>query len=141
MKRLGRMQKKGWCARARKRRSNFARDDPGLSHSGEDHSSLAREKNIHGAIKRRVEPRQNIQNGLSFDFQNAPGGIQAHGKLQRRTTVESSFNRLSRTGSCESGSALGPSDSAAAGFSCVSRKIPSTPAATPARASGSINSG
>src|SRR4029077_9493365 len=42
---------------------------------------------------------------------------------------------------CPSASAFDPSESAFAGLSCTSRKIPSTPAATPARASGSINSG
>src|SRR5512146_893761 len=53
-------------------------------------------------------------------------------------TAKISCSRLRRR---VSSSALAPSDFACLGLSCTSRKIPSTPAATAARASRGINSG
>src|SRR6266478_2150775 len=141
MQSFRRMQKKGRRAGARKRGGNFSRDQAGLAHAGDDDTAFAGEENINGFHKGGVEPREDVLDGLRFDFEHTARGVQAHCTLQRRTTVESSFKRLRRAGSCASGSALGPSESAAAGLSCVSRKMPSTPAATPARASGSMNSG
>ena len=55
--------------------------------------------------------------------------FEAHDVPQLRTSSPTCFNLFSRAASCESGKAFEPSESAAAGFSCVSRKIPSTPAA------------
>src|SRR5258708_15479458 len=49
---------------------------------------------------------------------------------QRRTTDDSSFRRASKPANCASGNAFAPSERAALGLSWVSRKLPSTPAAT-----------
>src|SRR5207249_11448182 len=79
---------------------------------------------------------------LGLNLEYAAGRFQAHDDvLQRRTTVLRLFNFKSSACSSESGKAFGPSERAAAGLSCVSRKTPSTPAATAARASGSMNCG
>jgi hypothetical protein len=58
-----------------------------------------------------------------------------------RTKEDNSFNRTNNPANWVNGKAFAPSESAAAGLSCVSKKMPSTPAATLARASGSMNSG
>src|SRR5208337_3921650 len=141
VQRVRRMQKERRRAGARERSGNLAADQPGFSHARHNHASLAGEKHFDRAIERSVESCQYVLNGLGFNAENAARGFQAHALLQRRTREESSFKRARSCASCAKGRALGPSESAAAGLSWVSRKMPSTPAATPARASGSMNSG
>src|SRR5579859_6971526 len=141
MEGFGGMQEKGWRAGAGKGGGNFAADEAGLAHAGDDDAAFAGEEQIDGADKGIVEAREDVLNGLGFDAEDTAGRFQAHALLQLRTRVESSLRRERSRGSCARGRALGPSESAAAGLSWVSRKMPSTPAATPARARGSINSG
>src|SRR5258705_13376539 len=135
------MQEEGGRAGAGKRGGDFAAYEAGLAHAGDDDAGFAGEKKIDRADEGIVEAREDVLDGLGFDAKNAAGRFEADALLQRRTRVESSLRRARSCGSWTSGSALGPSERAAAGLSWVSRKIPSTPAATPARARGSINSG
>src|SRR6266581_6820444 len=135
------VQKKGWSAGAGKGGGNFSADETRLSHAGDDDAPFADEQDVHGFVEAGVQPREHVLNGLRFDLEHTPRGIKAHFALHRRTTVLSPFNFVSKLRSSDSGRALGPSESALAGLSWVSRKMPSTPAATPARASGSMNCG
>src|SRR5215470_19005342 len=135
------MQKKRWSPSARERRGDFSRDQAGLAHSAGDDTPFAREQNLNRSFKAGIEPCENILNRLRLNLQHAPRRLQAHEALQRRTTELRLFNLRSSAPRCASGKAFGPSERAAAGLSCVSRKIPSTPAATAARANGSMNCG
>src|SRR5258708_7206969 len=135
------MQEKGWRAGAGKSGGDFAAYEAGLAHAGDDDAAFAGEEKIDGADEGIVEAREDVLDGLGFDAKNAAGRFEAHALLQRRTRVERSLRRARSWGSCARGRALGPSERAAAGLSWVSRKMPSTPVATPARASGSMNSG
>src|SRR5262249_10024902 len=135
------MQEKGWRASARKSRGDFFADDSGFAHSRNYDAAFASEEKIHGVVKSCIETREDVLNCLRFDAENAASSVLAHALLQPRISSESCFILESRAGSCARGSAFAPSERAAAGLSCVSRKRPSTPAATAARARGSINSG
>src|SRR5258708_20698596 len=135
------MQEEGGSAGARKGGGDLAADEARLAHSSDDDAAFAREEKIDGADERVVEAREDVLDGLGFDAKNAAGRFEAHALLQRRTRVESSLRRARSCGSSTRGSALGPSERAAAGLSWGWRKIPSTPGATPARARGSLNSG
>src|SRR5262249_1362590 len=113
----------------------------GLAHAADHDATLAGEKQIDGCFERGVQSRKHVQDRLRFNLEDAARGGKRHAAPQRRTICESSLSRASRAGSSARGRALAPSERAAEGLSCVSRKIPSTPVATPARASGSMNSG
>src|SRR5260221_6349684 len=135
------VKKASWRASAGKGGGDFAANQAGLAHAGDDDAAFAGEEEIDGADKGIVEAGEDVLDCLGFDAENAASGVQTHALLQRRTRVESSLRRARSWGSCARGRALGPSERAAAGLSCVSRKMPSTPVATPARARGSVNSG
>src|SRR6266436_10024723 len=135
------MQKKRGRPGAGKRRRNLAPDQPGLSHARDRHTALAREEHVHSLGEAAVQSSFHLLQRASLNFEHPPRRLQTHCALQRRTMPANSFSRASSPANCGSGNAFGPSESAAAGLSCVSKKIPSTPAATPARASGSMNSG
>src|SRR5215469_11439566 len=142
MQRFGGMQEKRGRARAGERRRDFSADQPGLAHPADHHAPFAREQHVYRFFEAGVEACEHVLNRLGFDFEHATGRFQAHDDApQRRTTVLRPFNFKSSACSSESGKAFGPSERAADGLSWVSRKIPSTPAATAARASGSINCG
>src|ERR1700730_9699382 len=135
------MQEKRRRAGTGKRCRDFSSDQPGLTHSAYNHAALASEEQVHGAFEAGIEPRQHVLYRLCLDLKHPARGTEAHGALQRRTSEESSLSRASKPASCESGRAFAPSERATAGLSCVSRKMPSMPAATAARANGSMNSG
>ena len=114
---FGGMKKKGWRAGAGEGGGDFAADEAGLAHAGDDDAAFAGEEEIDGVDEGGVEAREDILDGLGFDAENAAGGVEAHALLQRRTRVESSLRRARSCGSCASGRALGPSERAAAGLS------------------------
>src|ERR1700722_13125179 len=99
MEGVGGMEEERWGAGAGEGGGNFAGDQAGLAHAGDDYAAFAGEENVGGFLEGVVQARENVLNGLGFDFQDAAGGFQAHCTLQRRTTVESSFRRLRRAGS------------------------------------------
>src|SRR6266853_889959 len=135
------VQEKGRSSRAGKCCRDFPADEAGFSHASHNDASFAGKQDVYGFFEIAVQTREHILNGLRFNSEHAPCRVQAHFSLQRRTTELSPFNFVSKLRRCDNGRAFGPSESALAGLSCVSRKIPSTPAATPARASGSMNCG
>src|SRR5580704_13485011 len=139
--RLGRMQENRGRARARKRCGDFSTDQSRLPHPGDHHAALAAQQNFHGALETRVKPVKKRGERFGLDAQDAFRRIEAHCTLQPRTSAEICLSFPSSAGNSASGNAFVPSESALAGFSCTSRKIPSTPTAAPARASGSMNSG
>src|SRR5579871_2174176 len=133
------MKEEGGRAGTGECRGDLAGDESGFAHASENDTAFAGKKEIDGFFERGVEAREDVLDGLGFDFEDTAGGVEAHCEFHFRTRVESSLRRARSCGSCERGSALGPSERASAGLSWVSRKIPSTPAATAARASGSMN--
>src|SRR5258708_7278767 len=135
------MQEEGGRAGAGKSGGDFAAYEAGLAHAGDDDAAFAGEKKIDRADEGIGEAREDVLDGLGFDAKNAAGRFEAHAVLHHGPGGGSSLWGARSCGSWTRGSALGRSERAAAGLSWVSRKIPSTPAATPARASGSINSG
>src|SRR5690606_14667654 len=78
------------------------------------------------------------------DLPRADIGDSAHSRDSSKgffLTVRSSSTSVASSGSMRSsGQALGPSESASAGFGCVSMKSPAIPAATAARAKTGTNS-
>src|SRR5487761_578381 len=135
------MQKNRRSTRGRKCRRNLAPDQPRLAHARDHHAPFASEQHLHSALESRVETRLQFLQRLGLNAQNASRRLQTREELQVRTSLAMGANFASRAGSKFKRSALDPSDSAPSGRSCTSRKIPSTPTAVPARASGSINSG
>src|SRR5216684_6916535 len=135
------MQKNGRRTRTRKRRGNFSADQSRLAHSDDHDATLACQQKIYSLLETGVEPLKKFGKRLRLDAQNASRGIEAHCTLQPRTRAAICLSFPRSAGNSASGKAFVPSDSALAGFSCTSRKMPSTPAAVPARASGSMNSG
>src|SRR5256885_13377751 len=151
MQSLGRMQEKRRRARAGKGGGDLSSDKAGFAHATDNHSAFACKQHVNSFDKAGVQPGKHILNGLCLDLEHTAGCLQTHrlltcagtcegaGEGQRRTNAANSFSRDSKPASCERGKAFAPSESAADGLSCVSRKMPSTPAATPARAKGSMN--
>src|SRR5882724_7971825 len=111
------MEEEGWSSRAGKCCGDFSPDEAGFSHASDRDAAFAGEQEVHSFFEAGIETRQDVLNRLRFDFEHAPGGVEAHFALQRRTNVASSFSLASRAGSCASRSAFGPSDKAAAGLS------------------------
>src|SRR5579872_658675 len=77
------MKKKRWCAGAGERGGDFSSDQAGLAHARDHHAAFAREENVYGFFKGGVEAREHVLDGLGFDSQNAPGGVEAHGCVIR----------------------------------------------------------
>src|SRR5258708_18892653 len=124
------MQEEGGRAGAGKSGRDFAAYEAGLAHAGDDDAAFAGEKKIDRADEGIVEAREDVLDGLGFDAKNAAGCFEAHALLQRRTRVERSLRRARSCGSWTRGSALGPSERAAAGMAGVSWKRPARPSAT-----------
>src|SRR5271155_958666 len=135
------MQKERWRSRACKCCGNLAADQPRLAHSRNDHAAFATVEQLDGLLEAGVKPLDQAGNGFGLDSQDALGGFKAHDLSHARTNFEISISRFTSGLNCSRGKAFEPSDKAFDGSSCTSTKIPSTPAATLARARGSINSG
>src|SRR6185437_3316580 len=136
----------------------FPSNQSRFSQSRHRHAPAACEHQFQRALELFVEPLHHLRNRFRLDPQHPPRRRQTPARLfglarlsRLRVRLHRAFHsRVSaaifRSFSASglkfpSASAFAPSDSAFAGFSCTSIKIPSTPAATPARASGSMNSG
>ena len=144
VQRFGGVQEKRRRAGAGESGGDFAADQAGLAEAGDDDSSFASVQKFDGFFEAGVEAVDQAGDGFGFDAQDALGGCEAHwGRASHsRASARELAEFFPAAGeTCSSGSALAPSESALAGLSWTSRNIPSTPAAVPARASGSMNSG
>ena len=136
---LGRVHEVGGRAGARERRRDLPADDARLAHAGEDHAAAAVAHQRDGGREALVEaigerparrpPRSAAPCG--------PGPGQPSDLTIRSTATSWRSSGSSRP----SGRALAASLLARGGSSWTSMKTPSTPAATPARASGAMYCG
>ena len=78
VERFGGMKKERWSAGAGERCRNFSRDEAGLAHAGENDAAFAGEEEVDGFFEGGVEARENVLNGLRFDFKNSTRCVEAH---------------------------------------------------------------
>src|SRR5439155_23622095 len=149
---VGRMEKERGRPGAGQRGGNLPADNPRLPDPGHDHAPGAVEDEPHRGVESLVEAVDERQDGTGLDRQHPArereigDGPLGHARAPERAVAgwraASSIRvSLSISGSSNSSrSALAASLRARAGSSCTSMNTPSTPAATPAAASGSMYS-
>ena len=145
-----RMEEPGRGAGARERRGNLAADDAGLAHAGDDHASAA----LVAADRARARSRRRCDRS---GCRSRPPRCAGPCGRARAPDIVSAFMRGLASVDLVAMAWTGPGDGAAAssrssrsafcaslfarsGRSWTSMKTPSTPAATPAEAIGSMNS-
>ena len=141
VRRFGGVQKLRRSAGAGEGGGDFAADETGFAHAGDDHAAFAAVEQLDGLLEAGVEALDEAGDGFGLDAQDALGGLETHAFSQRAHELGNFQQALQQRLELIEGSAFEPSESAFGGLSCTSTKIPSAPAATLARASGSMNSG
>jgi hypothetical protein len=134
-------------AGARERGRELAADDARLAHAGDDDSSAALAQHAHRALEPLVEPIDEGENGRRFGLQHAARqreirlgilhdvvDLAACGRVDPRQLAEERLEPIETQ-------RVGAVAQRLAGSSCTSMNTASTPAATPAAASGSMYSG
>src|SRR6187455_323253 len=148
------MKEEGRCAGAGERGRDLPPDDAGLAHAGDDHAPTAVEQQPDGAFESLVDAAGQRLDGRGLRLQHTPCEIEVDpgGSHQRAAPDAAVAMTVSRAIACSrtslriSGSsasrrrAFAASLLACAGFSWTSMNTASTPAATPAEASGSMYS-
>ncbi len=136
---LGRVQEEGGRAGARERRGDLAADDARLAHAGDDDAAAAVADQRDGAREALVEPIDERPDGGRLGLQHLAGERQISHRTSRSGRTRDQLARAAPRAR-SSGRALAASLLARRGSSWTSMKMPSTPAATPARASGAMYS-
>src|SRR5580698_10730719 len=77
------VKKEGWSAGAGECCRYLARDETGFSHAGENDAAFAGEEKIDGFFEGGVEAREDVLDGLGFEFEDAAGGVEAHAGVIR----------------------------------------------------------
>jgi hypothetical protein len=78
MQSFGGMQEKGGGAGAGESGGNFSADQSGFANASDGHAAFASEKEIDGFFEGGIESREDVLDGLRFDFEDAAGGFEAH---------------------------------------------------------------
>src|SRR5262245_41479550 len=141
------MKKECRRACAREGGSNLLADNAGLADAGDDHAPAARHQQFYRMLKCAIEAIDEPLNRRRFRLQHLPGEchIDLHARtpfatVVSRVTASIRFSFRSSASSLSRRSAFAASLLARAGSSWTSMNTASTPAATPAEASGSIYS-
>src|SRR5712691_9411858 len=144
------MEEERGCAGARERRGDLAADDARLAHAGDDHAPAAVEEDAHRLLEAIVEPIDKCQDRGRLGLQDLARERDVDACDPRHARAPDAASAVSRaaasirfsfmmSGSSRSRrSALAASLFAFDGSACTSMKTASTPAATPAEASGSM---
>src|SRR5690606_8363878 len=138
VQRFGRVQEERRRAGARQCRGDLAADDARLAHAGDDDASAAGEQQFDGAVEAFVQTFGQCLNGLGLGREHAAGDVA--GAAHERAASWMRSSRVTSASKSASASAFCASLFARAGSSCTSMNTPSTPAATPADASGTMYS-
>src|SRR5262249_9047077 len=140
---FGRMKKPRRGAGAGERGGDLPADQAGLTHARDDHAALALEEELDGLLEVAVDPVDETKDRCRFDAENLAGEFQAGQRVGQTAAARAMAcmraSRVSSGSSNDSRSAFCASLFACSGRSWTSMNIPSTPAATPAEASGSMN--
>ena len=75
---FGGMQEEGRRAGAGESGGDFAGDEAGFAHAGDDDAAFAGEEEIDGFLEGGVEASEDVLDGLGFDLEDAAGGVEAH---------------------------------------------------------------